>query len=158
MHDRKEIENFLLVPTAMDRAARRRVQDKSIRTATSATYQESAASFLADFALQRKSYVMAQVLASRRQFERKGSSGLHEATITEASLKEFEEKWENVDARIKVIPGKDALSAFNQHLQANYGISITPTAIVDSMVEGEVPMEMRQLLDDLSRFASASAP
>jgi AAA domain, putative AbiEii toxin, Type IV TA system len=154
MHERKEVENFLLVPSAMYRAAKRRVEDKSIRTGAPASYVESAASFLGDFALQRKSYVMAQALASRRQFERRGASGLHEATLTEASLREFEANWDNVETRIKTIPGKDALSAFNLHLQDKYGVSITPTAIVDAMMEAEIPSEMRLLLEALSRFAS----
>jgi hypothetical protein len=91
----------------------------------------------------KQSYVTAQVLACRRLFERKGVSGLHEATITETALNEFGATWEDANARLNTIPGKEALSAFNEYLQKNYSISITPTSMVDAMLESEVSANIR---------------
>jgi hypothetical protein len=67
---------------------------------------------------------------------------------------EFEECWKAPELRLAVIPGKDALSTLNQTLQEEYGVSVTPTAILDAMKASEIPDEMQQLIADLSKFAS----
>jgi hypothetical protein len=108
--------------------------------------------------LQKQSYVTAQVLACRGLFERKGASGLHEATITETALNEFGATWENANARLNTIPGKEALIAFNEYLQKNYSVSITPTSRVDAMLDSEVSPNVRRLLSHLSDFSSSSPP
>jgi len=155
VHNRKEIENFLLVPTAIDRAAARRVADRAKRTGEEIEYCSHTAELLDNFAIEKKSYVTAQYLADRRLFERKVSSGLHEATINEVALREFEEHWKSPFRRLELISGKDALSAVNQHLQDRYGVSVTPTGIIDAMHIDEVPDEMKQLVLDIAEFALA---
>lgn len=57
-----------------------------------------------------------------------------------------------------MIPGKEALSGINQRLQSEYGVSITPTAIIDAMQLDEVPAEMRGLVKALQEFANLIAP
>lgn len=155
IHEHKEIENFLLIPSAIDRAAARKVADRAKRTGNDITYSTNAAEMIDNFATQKKSYVIAQYLASRRLFERKNSPNLHEATINEAALEEFEDCWKDVNSRLKVIPGKDAMSAFNQHLQEKYGVSVTSTAIVDAMESDEIPADIKQLIHDISKFTSS---
>jgi hypothetical protein len=158
IHKRKEIENFLLVPTAIDRAAARKVADRRAkRTGDGIEYSSDAAELLDNFASDRKSYVTAQYLANRRRFERTNSPSLHEATINEVALQEFEDCWKDLDSRLEVIPGKEAMSTVNQHLQDKYGVSITPTAIVDAMRDDEIPADMKQLVHDISQFASSKA-
>jgi energy-coupling factor transporter ATP-binding protein EcfA2 len=154
IHKRKEIENFLLAPTAINRAAARKVADRAKRTGNEMAYSSDAAELLDNFASDRKSYVTAQYLASRRRFERTNSPGLHEATINEAALQEFEPYWKDLDSRLEVIPGKEAMSAVNQFLQDQYSVSVTPTAIIDAMRDDEIPADMKQLVYDISQFAS----
>jgi AAA15 family ATPase/GTPase len=154
IHKRKEIENFLLVPAAIDRAAERRIADRSNRTGETIKYVSSASSLLDDFAASKKSYVAAQYLADRRHFERKNSPNIHEATIHEKALEDFEKCWQTSASRLEIVPGKEALSAVNVHLQKQYGISVTPTAIVDVMKSDEIPGEVKKLVHDLASFAS----
>lgn len=113
IHNRKEIENFLLVPAAIDRAAARKVADRVKRSGDDIKFSNDAAEVLDNFASRRRSYVTAQYLANRRRFERTNSPSVHEATINEAALEEFEECWINVNSRLEVIPGKEAMSAIN---------------------------------------------
>jgi hypothetical protein len=101
---------------------------------------------------------MSQYLADRRRFERAHSSTLHEATINEAALNEFEERWKDPHVRLKIIPGKEALSMINQTLQADYNVSITPTSIIDAMLTEEVHTEMKILVKGISHFASTPLP
>jgi energy-coupling factor transporter ATP-binding protein EcfA2 len=66
IHKRKEVENFLLVPAAIDRAAARKVADRAKRASVDIAYVPIAETFLRDFAASKKSYVMAQYLAFSR--------------------------------------------------------------------------------------------
>ena len=154
IHRRKEIENFLLVPTAIDRAAARKVADQSKRSGDNKEYASAATELLDAFTKGKKSYVIAQYLACRRHFEHKNDPKLHEATVNEAALQEFDDCWKNLDSRLEAIPGKEAMSAINQHLQERYGVSVTPTAIIDAMKVDEIPSDMKQLIHDISQFAS----
>lgn len=154
IHKRKEIENFLLVPAAIDRAAARKVADRARRTGDDVKYSSDAAELLDNFACDRKSYVTAQYLANRRRFERTNSPSLNETTINEAALQEFEDCWKELNSRLEIIPGKEAISMINQHLQEHYGVSVTPTSIVDAMHEDEIPDDIKQLIQDLSQFSS----
>jgi energy-coupling factor transporter ATP-binding protein EcfA2 len=154
IYSRKEIENFLLVPPAIDRAAARKVADQSKRTGIEANYSSDAAVLLDNFALDRKSYVMAQYLAERRKFERIHSPGLHETSVSVDALNEFETCWKDARSRLTIIPGKEAISFLNQHLQKVYGVTVTPTAIIDAMKVDEVPAEMQKLIRDIAQFAS----
>ena len=95
----------------------------------------------------------AQYLAFRRTFERTKSSNAHEAVINETVIKEFDDCWKDFDSQMKLIPGKEAISKINAHLQDQYGISITPTAIIDAMRVDEIPNDIKRLIDDIARFA-----
>jgi hypothetical protein len=154
IHKEKEIENFLLVPNAIDRAAAKRVADQAERSGKPLQYCLSAVELLERFAAEKKDYVMAQYLADRRRFDRAHSSPMHEAAANEAVLKEFGECWQTFESRMAVIPGKDALSALNQRFQQEYGISITPTAIIEAMRSDEVPEDMHKLIAGIDEFVA----
>jgi len=155
IYERKEIENFLLVPAAIDRASARRAADQARRAGRDVPYSQDALRLLEEFASQKRSYVTAQYVAERRRFVRSKSPSQSDATITEEALVEFEDCWKDVHSRLKVIPGKEALSTFNDTLQKQHGISITATAIIDAMRTDEIADEMKQIIKDLSVFASS---
>ena len=153
IHDCKEVENFLLSPLAIDRAAARRVADRNKRSGHNQSYDSCAKTLLDDFADDKKTYIASQYLAFRRRFQRAVSPATDEATANEATLSEFESRWSNSDIRLAMVPGKDALSRVNEHLQKRYGVTVTPTAIIDAMKNDEVPREIKNLLEALDGFA-----
>jgi len=154
VHECKEIENFLLVPSAIDRAAAKKLTDKARRSGKAASYSNCAEQVLEAFAAEKKGYVTAQYLAKRKEFVRSATSKLDEATINEQGLSEFEKRWGNNTTRLAMIPGKEALAAINQELQDKYQISVTPTAIIDAMTTDEIPKEMKILIKALADFSA----
>lgn len=153
IHGRKEVENFLLFPAAIDRAAARRVADRAKRSGCEPEFAPCAQSVLDDYASNNKRYVTSQYLAFRRRFQRATSSAMDEATANEAVLDEFAARWEDSPAGpLAMVSGKNALSAMNEHLQERHGVSVTPTAIIDAMKLEEVPDEIGQLLSALDTF------
>jgi energy-coupling factor transporter ATP-binding protein EcfA2 len=159
IHHCKEIENFVLIPSAIDRAAERKIIDQAKRSGKTGkiNFLPFAAAYLEEFAQRKKSYVQAQYLAARRVFERQRSSSINEATFGEAILNEFEELWSSKATQLQIIPGKEALSAINAHLQGKFDVNITPTSIVDAMSLDEIPKEVRLLLADLQSFSALKA-
>lgn len=154
IYERKEIENFLLVPSALDRAAARRVFDQAKRAGREAKYAPLAARVLEEFSSQQRSHVAAQVVANRRRFIRSSVSGQSDETITERAFEEFEASWQNAASRLKVIGGKEALSQFNSALQREYGVSVTPTSVIEAMNMTEIATEMRQVIESIAQFST----
>jgi hypothetical protein len=107
------------------------------------------------FCQDRKSYIHAQYLAVRRQFEKGGASSINDATFNEEVLNEFEKLWVTSVSRLLIVSGKEALGAINKHLQGLYRVNITPTSIADAMKIEEIPAEMTTLIKALGSFASA---
>jgi len=153
IHNRKEMENFLLVPSAIDRAAKRRLIDRKARTNSKEEYESTAEEILDKFAARKRSYVVAQYISCRRNFERAKSSKLDESKIAESVIEEVERVWESLASRLDIVPGKEALSAINDQLQKQYKVSITATAIVDAMRADEIPEEMKRLVESIDSFA-----
>ena len=151
---RKEIENFVLVPSAIDRAVARRVSDQVRRTGREMEYLSEAVAILNKFATDRKSSVQAQFLSNHRKFARSEGTKADDAQIDSESLEKFEGLWSAPVERYKLIPGKEAISAVNVHLQETYDVSITPVAIIGAMRVDEIPLEMRELVDELVSFSS----
>ena len=155
IHKRKEIENFLLVPSALDRAAATRVKDHAKRAGNNKVYSMSAKELLLGMAEAKKNHVLSRFLAAQRQFVKSRFPHLDDSTISESSLHEFEIAWSDVDTRLALLPGKEILAELNQALQQEYGVSVTVSGIVDAMVTSEIPVEMIALVDGLSRFAES---
>lgn len=153
VHQSKEIENFLLVPSAIDKAAELRVKDRAQRSGKTLSYSHDARSDLEEFMDQKKSYVVAQTLAARRIFERSGHSTAHESKIHEEALNELENAWKSFENRVQLVPGKEAVCHMNQKLQERYGVSITPTGIIDAMSISEIPSEVKSLITELNQFS-----
>jgi hypothetical protein len=156
IHRSKEIENFLLLPAAMDRAAQEKVAHRERRSGKAASYAPCAQKVLGDFAESKRSYVTAQYLAECRKFERKNFPGVNETAIVEAALDEVNALWEQ--SWLALIPGKEALSVFNSYLQAEFSVSVTPTTIIDAIHIAEMPAEVASLVEMLQALSSRSLP
>lgn len=155
IHSRKEVENFLLVPEAIDRTAAQKINERVRRTRIARTYKPEAAKILFEHSEDRKNYVTSQILNERGRFERLRSPGLHPTQVDEMALDELESVWRNPLARLDLISGKEALSAFNRFLQDSYGVSITSTSIIDAMRVHEIPTEIVALVERLAEFSQA---
>ena len=155
IHRCKEVESFLLLPDAIDRAASKRVKERAQQTGDCLVYTAECAKILDAFAEEKKSYISSQFIASRRRFVRKTRPAEADETTTQVALEAFEADWaEGVRRRLELVPAKVALAMINRHLQQHYGVTVTTAGIVNAARIDEIPTELKGLLGRLSEFAA----
>lgn len=157
IHKRKEIENFLLNPTVLDRAMKSSIEKRgALKGAKHGKTLRSAAEILTKIANEFRTYALAQFLSKRREYVRKTSQSTdHDATIDNFGLQKFDDEWQTLEGKLRIIPGKEALSKFNQIIQCEYGFSLTPHAIINSFEAKEIDAELTQLVTSLAKFAES---
>jgi len=151
IHGRKEIENYLLIPDALDRAMRRAVADRAARSGGSATAEiPQAAALLREITDPWRDDVQSQLIGRRASYLR--SSGIDIADVSRQTLAWFSPRWESLETRLTLVPGKDGLKAFREKVQTRLGISLTDARIIEAMHRDEVPADLQSLLQRIERF------
>jgi hypothetical protein len=154
IHQCKEIENFLLIPSAIDRAVVERLEERKTRGSSAETHKLQTVELLEQFASEKHNYVLSQFIAGKRKFQREQNAALDESTVTEDVLKEFELLWSDQTQRLSIIPGKEALSWLNRIFQEKYGITISSTNIIHKLQPAEIPEGIRKLIQSLRQFSA----
>lgn len=155
IHDRKEIENFLLVPAALDRAIQRRIADREKRTGSRCSTPRPAVQILEDFRSEQRNYLLSRHIELSKRFETKHGKVSHADVLTEEAIGAFEKEWASDDEIFGMLPGKSALSVINKELQETCAVSITTSGIIAAMKDDEIPSEIKSLISDLEKFAKA---
>lgn len=158
VHDCKELENFLLRPLPIERAIKKRVKERQQIDPSSPSFTDDVSALLMRLADGFKNQVQARIVSARQQFERDSRSGLHAVSISEAAMNEFDKKWQSVENRMKIVPGKELISALNAHLQSKYKIALSPIFIVESFQRNEVSQQVADLLHKLDEIRKEDAP
>lgn len=134
---RKEIENYLLVPQAIERAIEDRLKSKSDFKGK----LEFDINVLMDNIMEKhREDIFGQLSANVYKFHQ--SKGKNLATIISEETKKFNHSWANTHTRLFLVPGKTVISNLNSHLQDNYGISISTTSIISKMKKGDIPEDL----------------
>lgn len=150
LHDRKEIENYVLVPSAIDRAVERTLAKRTTATNFRTPW---AAGKLEEFSDSKKTYVQSRYIGQGRQFARVATPARHENETHEEILAQIEHFWSDRTLKIAAIPGKEALGFLNEQLQKEFGCSVTPGAIIDAMLLEEIPASVSALVASMEDFA-----
>lgn len=154
---RKEIENYLLVPSVLERAAIARIDEQSKRTGKATVFDDSMKTLLSGLSDEMRHMVNAQFIGSGSKYLRRTKPNLDLTTINESLLKQFDELWSSLENRLQIVPGKELLAKLNEHLQTAYGISVSNTQILKHMKVHEIPAEMVSLVEELEDFRNGQA-
>jgi energy-coupling factor transporter ATP-binding protein EcfA2 len=135
IHERKEIENYLIIPDALARAVKNSQLTASLLIAAMNELEDA---------------VLSQYTARHAEFQKK--TGQDSATLHQESLRRFRAKWKMIETQVKLVPGKDFLSSLNQRLQQAGEKALTPSRILDAMKREDVPEDMLSLIQALENF------
>jgi hypothetical protein len=148
----KEIENYLLVPSAIVRAIAERLKEqKSAKTFSQSNLDDIVASVVSDM----KSAVLSQHISNRmRYFDHRTSKD--PATVASEAISHVDKEWKDSSRRLLIVPGKQVLSAINARLQDLLGVSITQAQIIRNLKSEDVACDLHEILHDLNSFAKGA--
>lgn len=152
IHSCKEIENFLIVPIAIEKAIQEKLSEYNKRNGTSILYEEDINELLKLLSDDYKYKTQAELQSHQFKFEKMKDPKSQDSTIIEKILKAFEKNWENLEERFKLIPGKDFLSTVNRFLQEKYSFSITQGNIINHLQISTIPLELKSLIEEIDNF------
>jgi energy-coupling factor transporter ATP-binding protein EcfA2 len=152
IHNRKEIENYVLEPAVIDRALKKRIKEHNKRSNDNIILNETASVILETLTQSMKNHISGQYLSKRTGYEKGKHPELDYATINKKLLDAFEAAWKNLKTRFEIVPGKELLSQLNGFLQEKYKVTLSVSSIVSAMKPEEVPDDIRTLMDDLDSF------
>jgi len=161
----KEIENYLLVPSAISRAVVARLRARSSESEVDSITEQFISDLLMESTEEMRFDVSAQLLTNRsRYYLQRTPSDASSITqrrsrdassITRDMLERFEADWGNLERRLSIVPGKSALSELNRRLRQQLGVSITPPQIISHLRSDEISEALRVILVDLDTFAGS---
>lgn len=150
IHTCKEIENYLLVPAVIERALMSAIRERDARSGNTTDISITTREIFRSVTDPMQGAVRAQFIAKRQEFFRSTKKNL--ATLAEEASELFDEKWNDLDLRFKVVPGKQTLAAIRNVISDEYGVSLTDHRLISSFQRSEYPSEMKSLLDKLEAF------
>jgi energy-coupling factor transporter ATP-binding protein EcfA2 len=150
IHQRKELENYLLVPSVLNRAVRGRLNDVAKRRMAEPQHATPTEQILEQITTPIRSDLQAQYIDMRIRFVQK--SAAHRSTIMSEAIATFDVKWSDISRRMEIVPGKEIFSLLNKHLGENYGISLTPSTVIREFRREEIPSDLLAMLRQLDRF------
>jgi len=148
--ERKELENYLLVPGVLRRAIEARLYNNKTRKRD--TFDENVNERLQQLTDDMRADIFGQFSAHRWKIIKTQQEGIDDSTISKQIMIAFEAVWNDQDARLQMIPGKKLLALFNTYLSENYGISLRPSFIISNHKKSEILPEMAVLLDKIDKF------
>lgn len=151
-HERKEIENYLLVPDALDRALERALANQRHTEAHAAPISVK---LLREITDPLKDFVQSQLLA--RRWDHLRTSGQDLADVNRETLRRFADIWDDIRSRLTIVPGKEVLANFRERIQKDLGVSLTDNRIIEAMRREEIPDDLLSLLGALEEFRRNAA-
>ena len=149
-HNRKEIENYLLVPEVLNRAIRRAIEERARRTGTRVSWELDVAKTLDEITISERETLSGQYIAHYCRYFRE--TGRDQATLASEALEIFNGSWMTLHRRMTIVSGKDTLRKFRDECQRRLGITLSDLRIVQAFTRGDVPDDLVLLLERLDKF------
>ena len=150
VHTRKEIENYLLVPEALQRTLVRAARERLGETASNDIAPQAIELILAEVTEPLKISTQAQYIARRSSFLSHESRG--QAAVASETIAWFEDQWKALSTRMSIVPGKEVLSAVRTKIQERWHVNVTDVRIISEMRRTEIPEDMIELVRRLESY------
>ena len=153
VHKRKEIENYLLIPEALDRVVAKGIAERRAKGADVDDVTEPAIQTLLKLSDPLKDDTQDQYVGKYLEFHRSGPKDT--ATKMKEATTIFRTCWNLPEERLMIVPGKELLRRYREHIQKIYGVSVTDAKIVEACRHDELPEDLVQLLRGIDAFRQA---
>jgi hypothetical protein len=143
--EKKELENYLLIPEALQRVVAAGIQDPNL--APSVEELRDALGGISDRFYEKTLDALATEFYSRH---RAGNV----AGANRAARQRLSDTWDTLETRLGVVSGKDVLSAISNWSQVEFGVSISSPAIARELRQGEISNEVLTVVRAIEEGAS----
>ncbi len=147
-HRRKEMENYLLCPSVLGRAAARLVRKRGAKQDTD--MESKVGATLETITEPLRAECSGQYVAAFCRFHAR--SGRDQGTLASEATAVFDQKWACLETRLEIVPGKQVLKELRQMMQDEFQITMTDFQILDSFKEDDVPNDLADLIRKLDAF------
>jgi energy-coupling factor transporter ATP-binding protein EcfA2 len=118
VHLRKEIENYLLLPDALDRALSSAVKDKANREEKPVAQVEPVVGLLMEITDRHRMEVLSQRTGREIEYRKTEEGRKDTTTLQSDAIRRFEEAWRTLEGRLVLVPGKLVLAELRDALVA----------------------------------------
>lgn len=147
--DKKELENYLLVPDLIANVVARDVP--SSMGVTQSDIMGFVGQWLEDISNELRDKTHSEMLAEFQ--EEQSRSGKGRATVNLEFEQIFSAGWPISDWRLSHVGGKLALQKLNQRLQGQYKVSVSPARLASVITSTQAALELKAVVREISRFA-----
>ncbi|MDD5321747.1 MAG: AAA family ATPase [Methylococcales bacterium] len=150
IHERKEIDNYFLNITVLERVLDKQIANKKRRTGDEIEKTATITSYLENITKLERASIQAQYIAKRLDY--KPNRGIDSSTISKQAIESFEQLWAELDSRMTIVPGKNTLRMLRDSVQKDYGVNLTDVQIIDEFRNEEIPDDLKSLIHKLENF------
>ena len=115
IHDRKEIENYMLVPGPLNRAIQKTIRERNRKMGIDNPGDFDVVQELISISDENKSDIMSQLIGKRSDFIR--TTGKDTSTVTREVLDSVEDRWANLESRLALVHGKKSIKATSREAE-----------------------------------------
>jgi hypothetical protein len=142
---RKEIENYFIIPTAIEKAVLARLPD--------GVNGINVEQLIHEVTNDLKEDTKTQIVAHKAKYNQKSAKDI--STIIKESSIQFEKQWKEISFRLSKIGGKTFFTLLNQKLQERYKISITVTQVANNMRHEDICKDLNDFLNELDSLKNS---
>jgi len=139
---RKEIENYIIVPTAIVRAIEDRVA-KRTKPPSLVEVESEIDQAIKNFEHEAFDAISNEMFLDNRALGQGGAN--------KAARKLMSQSWTDRDSKLSIVSGKSIFSHIARWSQEQFGVSLNPPLIIRSMRTSEVNLELRKVLEAISK-------
>ncbi|EIJ0936075.1 ATP-binding protein [Vibrio cholerae] len=150
IHNRKEMENYLLIIPVLERAFIKRIHAREQIVGSKIKIERSIKDYLIEITEKIKLDVQSQYISKRMDFNT--GKGLDTSTISRKAIEDFEQLWSNLDTRMGIVPGKTTIRMLRSLIQDDYKVNLTDFQIIDEFKNTEIPEDLSNLIRKLELF------
>jgi hypothetical protein len=151
VHNRKEIENYLLLPAVLDRVIARGVAERRAKGFAAIDPKQSAEDLLLEATDALKDETEQQYVSRYSDYRQKHGKKDLSTLLKEATLL-FRARWVVANERWALVSGKEAMRRFREKVQTSLGLSVTDAKIIDAMRQEDFPSDLIELLEGIETF------
>ncbi|MCD9189061.1 MAG: AAA family ATPase [Pyrinomonadaceae bacterium] len=146
--DKKEIENYFLVPSAIHRAIENKLKEKVNSGVLDKIPDFDTEEILKTLSENLKATTSAQLISHKLKMRK----GKDESTIIAETSSKFESDWNDLNYRLSAVSGKALFSTLNDYLQSTFKVSITYQQLASYINEKELTSEIKTFFSKLETF------